>query len=102
MSLATSISIHSQKEVTIRTFGKSRPTMTALEVRSELKDLIDRIRDLSVLDALHTLALRQVEQDDMTADMERMADLSEEAIARGEVSSRAEVEQWLKEHRPKT
>ncbi|MBX2971549.1 MAG: hypothetical protein KF797_00455 [Flavobacteriales bacterium] len=75
--------------------------MTALEVRSELKDLIDRIRDLSVLDALRTLALRQVEQDDMAAEMERMVDLSEDAIARGEVYTRAEVEQWLKEQRPK-
>ncbi len=75
--------------------------MTALEVRSELKGLIDRIRDLSVLDALRTLALRQVEQDDMAAEMERMADLSEDAIARGEVYTRAEVEQWLKEQRPK-
>lgn len=75
--------------------------MTALEVRSELKGLIDRIRDLSVLDALRTLALRQVEQDDMAAEMERMADLSEDAITRGEVYTRAEVEQWLKEQRPK-
>lgn len=75
--------------------------MTAFEMRSELKDLIDRIRDLSVLDALRTLALRQVEQDDLVAEMERMADLSEEAIARGDVHTREEVEQWLKEHRPK-
>lgn len=75
--------------------------MTALELRSELKDLIDRIRDLSVLDALRTLALRQAEQDDLASEMERMADQSEEAIARGDVYTRAEVEKWLNEQRPK-
>jgi predicted transcriptional regulator len=75
--------------------------MTSIELRSELKDLIDRIRDTNVLEALRTLALRQAEQDDMAAEMERMADLSDEAISKGEVYTREEVEAWLKEQRPK-
>jgi hypothetical protein len=50
---------------------------------------------------LRTLALRQAEQDDMAAEMERMADLSDEAISKGEVYTREEVEAWLKEQRPK-
>jgi predicted transcriptional regulator len=75
--------------------------MTSIELRSELKDLIDRIRDTNVLEALRTLALRQAEQDDMATEMERMADLSDEAISKGEVYTREEVEAWLKEQRPK-
>jgi hypothetical protein len=73
--------------------------MTTVEVRSELKDLIDRIRDLSVLEALRTLALRQAEQDELSADMERVADLSDEDIAAGRTHSIDDVKRWMDEQK---
>jgi hypothetical protein len=73
--------------------------MTTVEIRSELKDLIDRIRDLSVLEALRTLALRQAEQDDLSAEMEHVADLSDEDIAAGRTHSIDEVKRWLDEQK---
>ncbi len=75
--------------------------MTTLDLRTELKGLIDRISDRNILEALRTIVLRQAEQDDQAAEMRRMALLSEEAIERGEVFTRAEIEQYLKDHRPK-
>jgi hypothetical protein len=75
--------------------------MTAVELRSEPKDLVDRNRDLSVLEALRTLALRQVEQDDLAAELERTADLSDEDIEAGRTHSIAEVKQWMGEQKRK-
>lgn len=75
--------------------------MTSVEIRSELKDLIDRIRDLSVLEALRTLALRQAEQDDLSAEMERVADLSDEDIAAGRTHTIDEVKRRMDEQKPK-
>ena len=75
--------------------------MTTLDLRTELKGLIDRISDRNILEALRTIVLRQAEQDDQVEVMRRMALQSEEAIARGEVYTRAEVEQYLKDQRPK-
>lgn len=75
--------------------------MTTLDLRTELKGLIDRISDRNILEALRTIVMRQAEQDDQAAEMQRMAQLSEEAIGRGEVYTREEVEQYLKNHRPK-
>ncbi len=75
--------------------------MTTLDLRTELKGLIDRISDRNILEALRTIVMRQAEQDDQAAEMQRMAKLSEEAIGRGEVYTREEVEQYLKNHRPK-
>ncbi|MBS1938226.1 MAG: hypothetical protein JSS84_10510 [Bacteroidetes bacterium] len=75
--------------------------MTTLDLRTELKGLIDRISDRNILEALRTIVLRQAEQDDQAAEMQRMAQLSEEAIGRGEVYTRGEVEKYLKNHRPK-
>ncbi len=75
--------------------------MTTVEIRSELKDLIDRIRDLSVLEALRTLALRQAEQDDLSAELERVADLSDEDIAAGRTHSIDEVKRWMDEQKHK-
>lgn len=75
--------------------------MTTVEIRSELKVLIDRIRDLSVLEALRTLALRQAEQDDLSAELERVADLSDEDIAAGRTHSIDEVKRWLDEQKHK-
>lgn len=75
--------------------------MTTVEIRSELKDLIDRIRDMRVLEALRTLALRQAEQDELSAEMERVADLSDEDIAAGRTHSINEVKQWMDEQKRK-
>jgi hypothetical protein len=75
--------------------------MTTVEIRSELKDLIDRIRDLSVLEALRTLALRQAEQDDLSAELERVADLSDEDIAAGRTHSIDDVKRWMDEQKRK-
>ncbi|MCO5275572.1 MAG: hypothetical protein M9900_11730 [Flavobacteriales bacterium] len=75
--------------------------MTTLDLRTELKGLIDRISDRNILEALRTIVLRQAEQDDQVEVMRRMALQSEEAIERGEVYTRAEVEQYLKDQRPK-
>lgn len=75
--------------------------MTAVEIRSELKDLVDRIRDLSVLEALRTLALRQAEQDDIAAELERVADLSDEDIEAGRTHSIADVKNWMEEQKRK-
>ncbi|MBS1547773.1 MAG: hypothetical protein JST38_19185 [Bacteroidetes bacterium] len=75
--------------------------MTTLDLRTELKGLIDRISDRNILEALRTIVLRQAEQDDQVEVMRRMALQSEEAIERGEAYTRAEVEQYLKDQRPK-
>lgn len=75
--------------------------MTTVELRSELKDLIDRIRDLSVLEALRTLALRQAEQDDLSAELERVADLSDEDIAAGRTHSIDDAKRWMDEQKHK-
>lgn len=75
--------------------------MTTVEIRSELKDIIDRIRDLSVLEALRTLALRQAEQDDLSAELERVADLSDEDIAAGRTHSIDDVKRWMDEQKRK-
>lgn len=75
--------------------------MTTVEIRSELKDLIDRIRDMRVLEALRTLALRHAEQDELSAELERVADLSDEDIAAGRTHSINEVKQWMDEQKRK-
>lgn len=73
--------------------------MTALQLRSELKGLLDRISDDGFLEALRPLLLRTAEQNEMQEDMIRVALLSEEDIKAGRTHTREEVEQWLKEQR---
>ncbi len=75
--------------------------MTAVEIRSELKGLIDRIWDRSVLEALRTLALRQAEQDDLSAELVRVADLSDEDIAAGRTHTIEGVKRWMEEQKRK-
>jgi predicted transcriptional regulator len=75
--------------------------MTAIQLRSELKELIDRIRDDGFLKALRPLLERTAANDEATADLIRMAELSEEDIKHGRVHTREEVEQWLKEQKGK-
>jgi predicted transcriptional regulator len=80
-------------------FGESNKTMDTLELRSEIKGFIDRIQNPGVLQRLRSLLAKAAEQDALTAEMVRMAQLSEEAIAKGEVYTREEVEAWIKEQR---
>ena len=75
--------------------------MTAVELRSELKLLLDRISDLEVLSEMRTWARRTAEKDSAFEEMNRMADLSDEAIAKGEVYTHEEVLQYLAERRKK-
>jgi len=73
--------------------------MTAIQLRSELKSLIDRIKDDGFLKALRPLLEKTAEQDEAMAEMMHYAQLSEEDIKAGRVHPREEVEQWLKEQR---
>jgi predicted transcriptional regulator len=83
------------------TFEQSTEAMTAIQLRSELKELIDRIRDDGFLKALRPLLERTAAHDETTAEMIRMAELSEEDIKHGRVHTREEVERWLKEQKGK-
>lgn len=73
--------------------------MTAIELRSELKLILDRISDTEILKAMRTLALRTAVQDEEEAEMNRMADLSDEAIRKGEVYSHEEVVKYISDRR---
>ena len=70
--------------------------MTAVQLRTELKKLIDKTSDIGFLEQIKRLLLRPAVDQAAFVEMNRMADLSDEAIAKGEVYTREEVEEHLR------
>lgn len=73
--------------------------MTAIELRAEVKKLVDSMSDLGFLEQLKQLLLRPEADRAAFVEMNRMADLSDEAIRKGEVFTHAEVVEHLRERR---
>ena len=73
--------------------------MTTVQLQAELQKLIANTTDVGFLEQIRNLFLRPTADKAAFVEMNRMADLSEEAIAKGEVYTREEVEAWLKEQR---
>ncbi|MBS1939315.1 MAG: hypothetical protein JST38_00345 [Bacteroidetes bacterium] len=69
--------------------------MTAIQLRSEVKKLVDKTSDLGFLEQLRQLLLRPEADRAAFVEMNRMADLSDEAIHKGEVFSHEEVVEHL-------
>ena len=65
--------------------------MTAVQLRTELKKLIDKTSDIGFLEQIKRLLLRPAVDQAAFVEMNRMADLSDEAIRRGEVYAHEEV-----------
>jgi hypothetical protein len=75
--------------------------MTAVQLRSELKSLIDKTNDTRFLELVKGLFLKTEDDRAAIVEMTHMAMLSEEAIAKGEVYTREEVEAHLRAERRK-
>ncbi|HMN04828.1 MAG TPA: hypothetical protein PKD45_03805 [Flavobacteriales bacterium] len=73
--------------------------MTAIELRAEVKKLVDSMSDLGFLEQLKQLLLRSEADRATFVEMNRMADLSDEAIRKGEVFTHEEVIEHLRERR---
>ena len=75
--------------------------MTALELRTNLKRLIDKTEDTSLLEWLQELLAAPDQGKAMAEDMLRVARLSDEDIATGRTHSIEEVKQWMTEQKRK-
>ncbi|MGB3525005.1 MAG: hypothetical protein WBB32_03445 [Flavobacteriales bacterium] len=73
--------------------------MTAVQLRTELKKLIDQTNDIGFLEQIKQLLLRPEVDHAAFVEMNRMADLSDEAIAKGEVYTHEEVAEHLRSRR---
>jgi len=73
--------------------------MTALQIRSELKKMIDGTRDLAFLEQLHQLFMSSADERAAFVEMNRMADLSDVAIKKGEVFTHEEVVKHIRDLR---
>jgi hypothetical protein len=73
--------------------------MTGIQLRTEVKKLVDKTSDLGFLEQLKQLLLRSKADSTAFVEMKRMADLSDEAIRKGEVFSHEEVVQHLRDRR---
>jgi len=73
--------------------------MTALQLRTEVKKLLDKTSDLGFLEQLKQLLLRSEADRAAFVEMNRMADLSDEAIRKGEVHTHEEVVKHLRDRR---
>ena len=73
--------------------------MTALQLRTDLKKLIDGTRDLAFLEQVHQLFLSSADERAAFVEMNRMADLSDAAIERGEVFTHQEVVKHIRARR---
>lgn len=73
--------------------------MTAIQLRAEVKKLIDKTSDLGFLEQLKQLLLRSEADRAAFVEMNRMADLSDEAIRKGEVFAHEEVVAHLRDPR---
>lgn len=73
--------------------------MTAVQLRTEVKKLVDSTSDLGFLEQLKQLLLRSEADRAAFVEMNRMADLSDAAIGKGEVFSLDEVVKHLRDRR---
>lgn len=73
--------------------------MTAVQIRSDLKKMLDGIHDLAFLEQLQQLFLSSEEERAAFVEMNRMADLSDVAINKGEVFTHEEVVKHIRDRR---
>lgn len=73
--------------------------MTAIQLRTEVKKLLDKTSDLGFLEQLKQLLLRSEADRAAFVEMNRMADLSDEAIRKGEVFTHDDVLAHLRDRR---
>lgn len=73
--------------------------MTAIQLRTEVKKLVDQTSDLGFLEQLKQLLLRSDADRAAFVEMNRRADLSDEAIRKGEVFTHEEVVEYLQDRR---
>lgn len=84
-----------------RTFGESASRMNTLGIRSEVKRLIDREKDPSVLELIKSILSAGPLNKEMAEDMMRVALLSDEDIAAGRTHTVEEVRRWMAERKRK-
>jgi hypothetical protein len=75
--------------------------MTSMELRSELKHLIDTTDDLSILEWIKSVLASTPLSKEMAEDMLRVARLSDEDIAAGRTYTVDEVKRWMDEQKRK-
>lgn len=73
--------------------------MTAIQLRTEVKKLVDQTSDLGFLEQLKQLLLRSDADRAAFVEMNRRADVSDEAIRKGEVFTHEEVVEYLQDRR---
>ncbi|MBL0129299.1 MAG: hypothetical protein IPP83_18045 [Flavobacteriales bacterium] len=73
--------------------------MTALELRSQLKQLIDDTDDQGLLEWVKTILSNSKESRGQAQDMLRVARLSDEDIAAGRTHTMDEVRRWMAEQK---
>ncbi len=73
--------------------------MTAIQLRTEVKKLVDQTSDLGFLEQLKQLLLRSDADRAAFVEMNRRADVSDEAIQKGEVFTHEEVVEYLQDRR---
>lgn len=69
--------------------------MTAIELRSELIEMIKRTEDMKVLEWLKSVLSEPAMSQEMADDMIHAAEMSEEDIAAGRTYSIEETKRWL-------
>lgn len=75
--------------------------MTAIQLRTELKRLIDETEDQGLLEWVKGVLSNSTESKAQVEDMLRMAKLSDEDIAAGRTHSVEEVTRWMGEQKRK-
>jgi hypothetical protein len=73
--------------------------MTTLQLRSELKKMIDGTSDLAFLEQVRQLFMSSADDRAAFVEMNRMADLSDTAIEKGEVFTHEEVVKHIRDRR---
>lgn len=75
--------------------------MTAIQLRTELKRLIDKTDDQGLLEWVKGILSNSTESKAQVEDMLRMAKMSDEDIAAGRTHSVEEVKRWMDEQKRK-
>ncbi len=73
--------------------------MIAIQLHTEVKKLLDKTSNLGFLEQLKQLLSRSEADRATFVEMNRMADLSDEAIRKGEVHTHEEVVEYLRNRR---
>lgn len=71
-------------------------TMSALKIKKELRELIDRETDTGVLEAIKTLLTKSIRDPELRKKLTRRALRAEDDIAAGRLNRRSEIETKLK------